>query len=227
MKVEVIGSDINSAEMDCDPSKVHVFCIDINARYDPSESCYRSILSTDEMNKADRFFQIHDRTSFLVRRYYLRLLLSKLVSKSPRDLIFDSTGNKKPTLLGQEFNTSHSGQYAVIAIGTKPVGIDIEKIDHTFQFEDIVSRYFSSEEQMYLKARNTSHDFFHLWTRKEAMLKATGEGLVNNLHNLNCVPYQVLRNGLLYQLTTFGPEAGYVMSIASESAASKIQYRRI
>lgn len=227
MNVKVFSSDTTFAGIESDSRKTHIISLDVDAHYDASERCYKHILSSDEISKANRFFQIHDRANFLVRKYYLRLLLSKMLSQSPENLRFDTRGNKKPIILDQEYNTSHSGKYAVIAISAKSVGIDIEKIDHSFYFDDVARRSFTNEEQRYLKENNTTHAFFHLWTRKEAILKASGEGLINNLHLLNCVPSRVLRSGLIYELTTFSPEADYVVSIATEPAASEIQYWRI
>ena len=227
MKVEMVQTDSSFANIDLDPDSIHIFSLDIEAIYDSKESLYQNILSSDEIEKADRFFHIRDRANFLVRRYYLRVLLSKLLCKSPGDLRFGTMGNKKPVIFGREFNISHSGQYAVIAISSKPVGIDIENISDSFQYEEVAARCFNGEELICLKDQNTTFDFFRLWTRKEAILKATGEGLGDNLHLLNCMPNRVFRNGQFYELTSFTPEPDYVVSVASAPAASKIQYWRV
>lgn len=227
MEIQIRQTDPTFLGVDTNLDSIQVFCVDIDAIYDPSESCYPDILSKDEMNKADRFFHIRDRASFLVRKYCLRVLLSKITSRKPSDLLFNTIANRKPVIEGQEFNASHSGKYAMIAISSAPVGIDIEEIDQTFDFEGVVKRCFTKDEQKALECHEDKQNFFRLWTRKEATLKASGEGLTNDLHLLNCVPNRILRNGRYYELTTFYPETNYVVTIASELNTSKILFWKI
>lgn len=227
VEIKIRHTDPTFVGVEVETGIVQIFSIDVDACYDRTEICYQGVLSRDEIKKAERYYHIHDRASYLVRKYFLRMLLSKLISRPPCDLNFSTIGSKKPIITGLEFNTSHSGTYAVIAISSASVGIDIEEIDHTFDFNDIVNRCFTFEEQKVLNEPNPIQHFFKLWTRKEAILKASGEGLISDLHLLDCLSNRIWRKGHIYDITTFYPEAGYVLSLASECTSSKLVFWKI
>ena len=84
----------------------------------------------------------------------------------------------KPFIKGREalfISASHSGEYFVCAISDAPVGIDVQE-EREGRLSRISKRYFSAEEQAYVKERGEA-GFFSLWTRKEAYAKYTGRGL--------------------------------------------------
>lgn len=85
-----------------------------------------------------------------------------------------------------DFSLSHSGKYAVCAIGTGPLGCDIEKIKDANL--NIAKRFFSEKEYEYLKdledKEERNRSFFRLWTLKESYIKAIGEGLKHPLNDL-------------------------------------------
>ncbi len=86
-----------------------------------------------------------------------------------------------PELDGIEFNLSHSGRHALIAIARdQAIGIDIEAQGRRRSIDDIAERFFAPAESQALRALpEESRDaaFLRLWTGKEAVLKALGEGL--------------------------------------------------
>jgi 4'-phosphopantetheinyl transferase len=93
---------------------------------------------------------------------------------------------KKPHLLGEDicFNVSHSDKYAVIAISTGEVGVDIEHIQNVDDWVGISNRFFAESERKALaqvSADVRKAAFFQLWTHKEAYLKAIGVGLTRSL----------------------------------------------
>jgi 4'-phosphopantetheinyl transferase len=80
------------------------------------------------------------------------------------------------------FNISHSGNWVVIALDSEELGIDIEKINSSFDYAIILTEHFTSSEQSFIhNAENPSSAFYFLWTRKEALVKALGRGLQENL----------------------------------------------
>ncbi len=89
------------------------------------------------------------------------------------EISFESSG--KPYFKDYKqlhFNLSHSDIYLAVAFSDSPVGVDIEK--HREINLKIAERYFTPNERKTVK---NSRDFFYVWTRKEACLKKTGEGL--------------------------------------------------
>jgi 4'-phosphopantetheinyl transferase len=95
---------------------------------------------------------------------------------------FTAGAHGKPQLQGGDlhFNVSHSGRYALIAIsGVTPVGIDLERIELERPLADMAEQFYSDEEQD--ACRNDPEAFFHLWSCKEALVKAWGTGIADGL----------------------------------------------
>lgn len=166
--------------------EVQVWRVDLEAiRSD--ESRWRKILSTDESARASRFHFAADRQRFMASRALLRIILAGYLASDPKSLSFAYSQKEKPSL-GQEhassgvnFNLSHSGGIALLAFArNRDVGVDVEKVRSDFEAEAIASRFFSAHEQEQLRSlpeEEKFESFFRCWTRKEAYIKATGDGL--------------------------------------------------
>lgn len=151
------------------------------------ESIDRSfeLLSEDEKGRANRFVFSKDRTRFIACRGALRRIVGRYLETAPEAIGFSARKFGKPYLTendrGLRFNVSHSRDIALIALTlNSEVGIDVEYIDRDMDHLGIAPDIFS-EHQM---ANFTSHSrdtrasmFFRRWTRKEAFLKAMGDGL--------------------------------------------------
>src|ERR1700730_1444128 len=144
-----------------------------------------SYLNKDEVSRAERFVFPRDRDHFIVARGRLRELLGKYL-RCPPDAVQFKTGRfGKLSLLDDEnqlrFNLSHSHGLALYGFCMgRELGIDAEKIRPGFAGQGIAERYFSAAEQRELtevpkELRDTA--FFLCWTRKEAYIKARGDGL--------------------------------------------------
>jgi 4'-phosphopantetheinyl transferase len=137
--------------------------------------------------RADRFYFSQDRRRFIVARGVLRTLLGRYLDRAPESLSFSYTTNGKPALASEpgadpiRFNLSHSHGTALYAVTRgREVGVDLEFIRGDLEAEQIAERYFSHREIVTLRALPTSlqkYGFFLCWTRKEAYIKARGEGL--------------------------------------------------
>jgi phosphopantetheine--protein transferase-like protein len=142
---------------------------------------FYKVLSSDEQTKAQRLVFPSDRQNYYVCHALLRHLLSKRAGVDPKDVKILAGQKGKPFIEDKNiaFNISHTRDLCAIAIsGGTEVGIDIEKIRVNNNFKDIADSYFSEREQEYLKkSANPLEDFYLLWTRKEALLKAIGIGL--------------------------------------------------
>lgn len=128
------------------------------------------ILSPAEQIKARAFRFDPDRQRYVLSHAALRRILSTSLSLPPRDIPIQQNRLEKPSVPGVEFNLSHSGDFALVAVSeAAPVGIDIEKIRTDLNLTELATRLFSPAER--------TTDFFRIWTRKEAYLKARGAGL--------------------------------------------------
>jgi 4'-phosphopantetheinyl transferase len=146
---------------------------------------FRSLLSPEEMSRADRFAQAHLKASYEVSHGVLRVLLSPYLKRSPRDLEFTFGRAGKPALRPDSrlrFNMSHSGGLAAYAFTLDcEIGIDIEEVRHMPDLEPIAQHYFCPAEAAQLLSipgeEQRRGAFFRCWTRKESYIKAIGDGL--------------------------------------------------
>lgn len=141
-------------------------------------------LSVDESRRAARFHFPADRDRFIIAHAGLRDILSRYLHCEPHQIDFSTRRYGKPALLsdtGINFNLSHSGGYALIAVASeRKIGIDVERIRQEMELESLARRYFSQREVselMALPPQQRTPAFFNCWTRKEAYIKAHGLGL--------------------------------------------------
>lgn len=140
-----------------------------------------SLLNPDEALRRDRYRLVIDQHRFVITRGILRVLVGHYANQRPSDVEFTIGLNKKPQLKDHDnlhYNVSHSGDWALIGIANRVLGIDVEKVDPDFFFQDIVAHSFNPFEKRYLESNNNDPVlFYQLWTRKEALVKATGKGI--------------------------------------------------
>jgi 4'-phosphopantetheinyl transferase len=151
------------------------------------EDCWQQLLSADEQVRTGRFLSLRARQHFVVVRGLLRTLLAGYLSTHPKELTFWHSAKDKPSLgppysdSGIAFNVSHSGGVALLAFNRRrEIGVDVEHVRRDLDLEVIAQRYFSAREQRQLArlpADQKYDAFFRCWTRKEAFIKAKGEGL--------------------------------------------------
>jgi 4'-phosphopantetheinyl transferase len=142
-------------------------------------------LSPDELTHAQRFHFERDRRRYIVGRGVLREILARYLGQDAGQIVFAYTERGKPYLpknpLNIHFNLAHSHEMAVYAVTVgHEVGVDIEHIHPVAEMDQIVERFFSPTEIRAWRALPEAQKptgFFNCWTRKEAYIKATGEGL--------------------------------------------------
>jgi 4'-phosphopantetheinyl transferase len=153
-----------------------------------------NLLSVDEQARANRFYFDKDRHRYVLARSGLRCILSRYLSVEPKLLKFRYSPTGKP-FLGDRFanarlcfNLSHTQQVAIYAVArNREVGVDIEQIQPSRDWEGIATRFFTPQENEMLQQLAPDlrlQGFFNAWTRKEAVLKAIGQGLTIPLHQL-------------------------------------------
>jgi 4'-phosphopantetheinyl transferase len=109
----------------------------------------------------------------------------------PASLRFNCSANGKPALAGEfagagvHINLAHSEDLALVAVTRiGAIGVDVECIRPVREMDELVARFFSARETVLfqkLRLDEKATAFFNLWTRKEALLKATGEGIPRSL----------------------------------------------
>ena len=153
------------------------------------------------------------RQAYAACRMVLRQLLAAHLRCAPLDIEISATPGEKPRLLspaGLTFSYSHAAHVAAIAVsGGGELGVDIEEPDPSRDYRGIADRFFHSEERAYLDALGGgSTAFLRIWTAKEALLKATGEGLrgLERMHVGRGVPG--------WELRAWAVDGGAVLSLA-------------
>jgi len=167
-------------------NEVQVWRVDLEA-VRAEEPRWQRLLSSDESMRAARFHFPVDRQSFVAARALLRTILAGYLTADPKGLSFSYSKKEKPSLgpdqadSGVTFNVSHSGGIALLAFARRrEIGIDVEQVRRDFDVEAIAKRFFSTQEQeqlVVLPKEKRFEAFFRCWTRKEAYIKATGDGL--------------------------------------------------
>lgn len=166
------------------PDAVHVW----RARLDISDDrleAMASLLSPDEHTRAARFRFNRHRRRYVAARGRLRLILGRYLDRAPEAIAFQYGPQGKPWLPSLEFNVSHTGDVALYAVTReRRVGIDVEAARALADADRIVDRFFSAREvEAYraLSSAKRARAFVTCWTRKEAFIKAIGEGLSHPL----------------------------------------------
>jgi 4'-phosphopantetheinyl transferase len=166
--------------------EAHVWLFDLDTQFS-MEVQWESLLSSDECERALRFrFPLHQRR-FSAIHGLLRIVLSAYLNTEPETLCFRYSDKGKPALGGMyetnslRFNLSHSERIVLLAITSgREIGVDVEYISPDFELESTAQRFFSPAERENLQeipAALKRLAFFNCWSRKEAFIKAKGDGL--------------------------------------------------
>jgi 4'-phosphopantetheinyl transferase len=183
-KITGIGlSGLLSCRLQLTSVDVHLWQAGLDKRL---ADCVERHLSADEISRAGRFHFDKDRNHFVAARGLLRMLLSAYLGISSEKVRFSYAEKGKPGLqVGHQsainFNLAHSHGRAVYAFShAREVGVDLEYMRDDLASDEIAERFFSEREVKMLAAvpaEFRKQAFFNCWTRKEAYIKARGEGL--------------------------------------------------
>jgi 4'-phosphopantetheinyl transferase len=172
------------------PNEVHVWQVELDLS---EHQCagLSAVLSVEEHARAARFHRDVHRRRYIAGRGILRLLLSRYLGRAPESLSFEIGPNGKPEITaegnaaGLHFNKTDSQAVALYAISwERQIGIDLERIPDTIDFESVAHAFFTEGEitaLLGLPEAQRLAAFYACWTRKEAYLKGRGDGLTFGL----------------------------------------------
>jgi 4'-phosphopantetheinyl transferase len=205
----------------------------------------RSILTDDELDRANRFSFEIDRQRFIAARGILRFILSRYITTYPGHLRFYYNQYGRPFLAPEfssyllNFNVSHSGRMALYAITRNmEIGVDVERVRSDFEYEEIAERFFLANEVAILHMipiEKKLEAFYNFWTRKEAYIKAHGKGLSLPLDSFD-VSFAPWEQSMLlitkdepqessaWTLLDLKPGLGYVAALAVKGIGCKLRY---
>ena len=156
------------------------------ARSNREVALLERLLDPGEVARANAFRSDRNRQRFIVSRATLRRLLARYTGDRPERVTFADSARGKPEISpgnqgeSPRFNLSHSDDVMLCAIADRKVGVDLEGTKHHDDMDRVARHFFSSEESarfFEMTGADRSEFFFRTWVRKEAFVKATGEGL--------------------------------------------------
>jgi len=154
----------------------------------PRAEAYRATLDPTEKERMARFRFEVDRERFLLGHGWLREVLGTYLLCAPASLSFSRGRYGKPFLEGHplRFNISDTKDAVAIAVSKeREVGVDIETTSRKVHHVEVGQHYFTTEEIAAIdEAPDGKRRFLEFWTRKEAVLKASGVGIMDDLHLL-------------------------------------------
>jgi 4'-phosphopantetheinyl transferase len=224
-----------------DEGAIHIWALPLDFAPNELADCSR-VLNAEEKERAARFhFQVH-RNRFVAGRGSLRLILSRYLQIEPVEIEFCYSPQGKPFLARASdaaplhFNLAHSDELALLAFARSgSVGVDVERIRPLRDAAQLVERFFSRREsELFQKLPDDQKPaaFFNLWTRKEALLKGTGEGIAHSLNRIEVsflpgesaavLPGSAMPQIAEWTLNDLRPAVGFAAALAARFAPARI-----
>lgn len=185
-----------------------------------------SLLGTAEQQRAERMRNPQQRQRYLRLKGWQRQVLALYLNCSPQEIAYDYGPQGKPGLRGTslQFNLSHSGDRALLAVGLQPLGVDLESLERPVRDPLALARRFFGvtevQELQRLTAMEQRQAFLRSWVVKEAYLKGLGTGLGGQLEALeyrSAHPGGLLQQGapVTWSIRSGAPWPRWWMAIAT------------
>lgn len=221
-----------------DRGEVHLWRIRL-ADHQGRLTRFAGALVDEERLRAERFRFDRDRDLYVLSRGALRLLLAAYTGQRAENLEFRYGSQGKPSIHSEEvqFNLSHSGGLCSVVFAREiRVGVDIEEKSRDASFLDLAERFFAPDERRALAKLSDQElrdAFYAVWTRKEAYIKALGEGVTHGLDNFSVtVEPDVERPTVMsdrdprasetWSMISFEPESGFAGAMAIEGHGRRV-----
>ncbi|MDO8431609.1 MAG: 4'-phosphopantetheinyl transferase superfamily protein [Candidatus Binatus sp.] len=217
--------------------EVHIWCVRLE-RIDEDLARSEAILSADEIERAQRYQFAHHRRRFIVARARLREMLAEYLGRPAESIQIEYNAWGKPSLGAEtgadlRFNLSHTHDLAMYAFARKrEVGVDIEAIDEKAAAGRVAENFFAANEVAALRALPAEYQaeaFFNCWTRKEACVKARGDGLSRDLKSFEVTlrpgePAEIKRGAEWagWSMFSIRPTAAHVAALVVEGVGIRV-----
>jgi 4'-phosphopantetheinyl transferase len=185
---------------------------------DFSSAPFHPLLAPHERERATRFYFERDRNHYIIGRGILRTLLGHYVNQPPATVPITYSQHHKPLLATNDFhfNIAHSNGIALMGFcHHAPIGVDVEYHRQDVEWQEIMPLVYTAAEQSWLVSHPDHKQFplfYTLWTRKEAFLKARGEGLIGNPAAVTLLPDE---QGIIAPLPPEPPMRWMVQDVAA------------
>ena len=175
-----------SNDIELEDNTIHIWLNYLNIHQARLKHVY-PLLSADEKERSEKFKHFKHRKRFIASHGFMRDVLARYLNTQPQALVFKRGERGKPFLdnsdsdINLQFNLSHSNNVALLAVRKDhDIGVDIEYMERDNEWAKLIRRFFTQPEQdniFALPEDQQKKAFFQVWTRKEAHMKVTGEGL--------------------------------------------------
>nr|WP_321223484.1 4'-phosphopantetheinyl transferase superfamily protein [uncultured Psychroserpens sp.] len=220
--INVINANFDTIHID--KSNYKLFKIKLSSYYKLVPKLTNYLNDTEKL-RAKKYHFDKDRNQFIITRSLLKFILAQRAGLSITNIHIEIDTNRKPYLTTNQsicFNVTHANDYALILVrDDKNVGIDVEYLNADFNFTEMLKDIYSDLEiDTVLHSTYKTHSFFKLWTRKEAIVKAIGTGISDDLPQLIALDGQhnidpkLLENYSYMSVYTFNLNDSYIASIA-------------
>jgi len=210
-------------------ARIDLYAVRLDDPFDPAP------LSAAERARAARFvFDLH-RRRFAAGRTALRRILARHLGVPAETVAFVDQAHGKPAVAGLEFNLSHSDELALVAISDgPPVGVDVERLRPVDGALTVAETFFAPSERAELLAAPPAERalaFLRGWTRKEAFIKALGEGMSHPLTRFEVSLGAAARllaidgsaaEAARWSLVALDPAPGYVGALAAPAPVETV-----
>lgn len=239
--------DTPPSNLNLTSEEVHIYCANLNLSVTEVDKL-EMLLTEDEREKANRFRFDQHRRRFIIARGRLRQILANYLHITASEIIFEYSDRGKPSLRDRlqasnlQFNLSHSDDLALYAFTTQDkVGIDLEYLCSRTDPLQIARRFFAPQEYELiasLEEKKQQEVFLHIWTIKEAYLKATGEGLSGSIDAAEVLFKEDRPIGLAaiggnlqkaaeWLVYSFIPAENFMATVVVENKLNQIQQQKI
>lgn len=222
---------------------IHIWSFDLGA-WGKGAGAFFDTLSAEEQARADRFHFDRDRERFIAGRGLQRAILSAYLKSKPAAVEYAAGASGKLSIAGKnksglQFNFTRSGDRALLAVTVaREIGVDLEEVKETTALKLVAKDNFAIEERKNLDAIPAElalDGFYCCWTRKEAFVKATGDGLLLPLAHfvVSVDPRQAAvftsingdaAEAKAWSLAAFRPYPGHWAALAVKGEAPDMQF---